>query len=376
MLAYLDDLIVLSTSFMSHLTDLREVFRQMRVYNLTVNKKKCNFFVARIKYLGHYITPEGLHVVPEKVAAIMQLPSPANLKHLVTFLQTCSWYRRFIENFSLVAEPLTRLTKKKVVWRWEKKQTEAYEILKQKLTSAPVLHQTLYNKDRCKQLCNRCRFGPGEIREEQLKDEYIRKIVTVLEDVNNHEDAAYWSNKGYIMNNGLLYRYNPNADSDEAQLIAPEHTSDDALHDLRAIVSSENFIAEITPKLLQLAEVLERAKEVQEMKEEARKIWVDKTRRQGTKYSPGDLVLVQVHAISRATQGVSAKFAPRRDGPYVITKQHGPSSYQLALPETPQTIIGLYHSSALVPCQGNVADLPKPTQPIRKRGRPRKNPRL
>lgn len=69
------------------------------------------------------------------------MPRPQNLKHLRTFLQTCSWYRKFIPNFSKVAEPLSRLTQKNTIWRWTGKEQSAFDSLKELLTTAPVLQQ-------------------------------------------------------------------------------------------------------------------------------------------------------------------------------------------------------------------------------------------
>lgn len=731
MLAYLDDLVIFSTSFEHHLSDLKDVFQRMREYNLTVNGKKCRFCCSSIKYLGHFITPEGLKVDPDKTAAISNLPTPTNLRHLVSFLQTCSWYRRFIENFSAIAEPLTKLSKKNVQWEWTEKQDTAYKELKHRLTSTPVLrqadtskpyiiktdasnyalgavlvqgegqeehpveyasrllkpaeknyttterealavvwaiskfrgyieglpitvitdHQALkwlmnlkspsgrlarwalqlqvhditikyapgrtnvvadaLSRPPCTENmvkdCGICSFtvdipvrSPAEIRKEQLSDQSIQRIINALEEATKTEDAVYWSNKGYIMNNGLLYRYSHDSDFDDAQIVVPEHewanilaayhddpraghygvdktykritkryfwkgmrkyiesyirnclpcqrykpnnmkpagllqttainkrfeivsfdlfgplppsidektwifivedvatrwvelfalevataencgkillneiflrygiprrlisdngpqfvsavmqqitcclnikqgytpvyhpeanpverrnrdlktqlailveenhrnwpeqlpsirfamnsavcastehspafltfgrelrTADDATHDLREIVQSENFVPEITPKLLQIADTLKRVKEAQEGKEETRKQYVDQYRRSSPVYAPGDLVLTTLHPISKAAQGVSAKFMPRRDGPYIIVQQHGPTSYQIALPATPDTVIGTYHSSMLVPYHGKTASVPDPVKPLRKRGRPKK----
>ncbi|CAG9137900.1 unnamed protein product [Plutella xylostella] len=66
MLAYLDDLIVFSATFEAHLTDLQDVFNRMKDFNLTANERKCRFCCSSVKYLGHYITPHGLAVDPEK----------------------------------------------------------------------------------------------------------------------------------------------------------------------------------------------------------------------------------------------------------------------------------------------------------------------
>lgn len=149
-------------------------------------------------------------------------------------------------------------------------------------------------------------------------------------------------------------------------------TPDDTTHDFRKILQSENFIPEITPKLMQIANTLQRAQEVHEQTEERRKKYVDQHRRENPGYKPGDPVLATLHSLSNATKGVSSKFSPRRDGPYIIKKQHGPSSYELADPKKPDVVVGVYHSSALAPYIGNCPDLPAPVQPIRKRGRPRK----
>ncbi|CAG9568732.1 unnamed protein product [Danaus chrysippus] len=660
----------------------------------------------------------------------MNVPRPRNLKHLMSFIQMCSWYRRFIPDFAKVAEPLTRLTKKDAEWSWNKEQTFAFETLRTLLTTTPVLAQAdetkpyiiktdasnfaigavlvqgegenehpveyasrLLNKSernystterealavvwavnkfrgyiegtKITVLCDHqalkwlmtlktptgrlarwalqlqpyditIKYIPGktnvvadalsrpsceadtekdcgvctviidmprkskqEIRETQHTDDDIVKIVKDLEG-NNEEKAQYWSKKGYMMNDGLLYRYYTDTNRDESQLVVPkqeqlnviatyhdaetaghygaektierisrryfwkgmrghieaytrnclecqrykpsnqkttglvqttatnqrfetvafdlfgplpetrenhrwifivedvmtrwvelfalkyatadecakillneiilrygaprrfisdngsqfvsnvmqqltfclrirhgftpvyhpetnpverrnrdlktqlailvkdDHTSwsdklpsiryamntakscstgftpayltfgrelrtiDDVEHDLRDIVQNENFIMEITPKLLLIADTLKRAKEIQEMKEEKRKEYVDKTRKACPNYREGDLVLVDTHTLSKSSQGYSSKLAPRRDGPYVINRRHGPSSFQVTNPQTKE-IAGIYHASALrrYKASGD-ATLPAPSQPIRKRGRPRK----
>lgn len=145
-------------------------------------------------------------------------------------------------------------------------------------------------------------------------------------------------------------------------------TPDDVEHDLRQIVQSDNFIADITPKLLLMANTLKRAKEVQEMKEEKRKEYVDKMRKPRPSYAVGDPVLVDTHALSKSSQGFSAKLAPRRDGPYIIKRRHGPSSYEIVNTDTNE-VAGIYQASALRRFQADAGvPLPKPSAPKRKRG--------
>ncbi|XP_073962916.1 uncharacterized protein [Choristoneura fumiferana] len=146
LLVYLDDLIVMSSTFNDHLKDLQDVFNKLNGFNLTANRDKCNFCCQKVKYLGHFITPEGLQPDPEKVSAILDTPRPRNLKHLLSFIQMCSWYRRFIPNFAKVAEPLTRLTKKNANWEWEEDQISAFAKLRELLVSSPVLAQADHTK--------------------------------------------------------------------------------------------------------------------------------------------------------------------------------------------------------------------------------------
>ncbi|KAJ2941462.1 hypothetical protein O0L34_g3683 [Tuta absoluta] len=729
-LAYLDDIIIFSETFDKHLTDLRDVLQKMREFNLTVNEQKCRFCRSSIKYLGHIITPEGLQTDPEKAKAIADLSPPKTLKHLISFLQMSSWYRRFIGNFSGISEPLTRLTKKNAQWSWGTMQEQAYNELKKRLVSAPILkqanekepyilktdassyalgavlvqgegpeehpveyasrlltaaernystterealavvwaltkfrgyieglpvtvvtdHQALkwlmslksptgrlarwalllqgydltikYQPGRLNAVadalsrsscdddtteCGICEVvveiptrSTKEIREEQLKDKSIRRIVDSLEEKASREDATYWSNKGYFMNNGMLYRNHPDAEVDDGQLIVPEHewanvlsvyhddplaghygaektykkiakryfwsgmrkyiesyvkncincqrykpsnqkpagllqttamnqrfesvafdlfgplpqtndgktwilivediasrwvelfaldvasaencattlinevflrygvsrrvTSDNGTQfvsavmqqvtfclnikhnftplyhpeanpvecknrdlkaqlailvqrsshrdwsealpairfamnttscsstnytpayltfgrelraprdnevDFRQVLVSENLIPEITPKLKNLADNLLKARELNEQKEERRKEMVDESRRGQPEYKPGDMVLVALHPLSKASQGITAKFAPRRDGPYKIRRQHGPTSFEVVSPTNPEQPIGVYHASALTPFRSeegrSSTAVPEPVQPLRKR---------
>lgn len=731
LMAYLDDLIVMSATFEDHLKDLQEVFTKLKKYNLIANREKCKFCCQKVKYLGHYITADGLQPDPDKISAIMDMPPPRNIKHLLSFIQMCSWYRRFIPGFAKVAEPLTRLTKKNATWQWEKEQVDAYAKLRELLVTPPVLtqadhtkpytvktdasnyalgavlvqgegenehpveyasrlltksernystterealavvwavgkfrgyieggkitiltdHQALrwlmslksptgrlarwalllqpydisikyisgrinivadaLSRPSCEPAteedCGFCTVvvdipakSKETIRKEQLKDEDIERIVQSLEGTDE-EKARYWSGKGYFMSNDLLYRCPPDTDVQNSQVLIPkqeqariiniyhndaiaghygadktferiakryywkgmrkqieshvrnclqcqrykasnqkpagllqttaqnqrfeviafdlfgplprthenhnwifiiedvatrwvelfalkrataeecakvlleevilrfgtprrfisdngtqfvssvmqqlayclnirhgftpvyhpetnpverrnrdlktqlailiegDHTTwverlpsirfamntskscstgytpayltfgrelrtpDDVEQDFRQIVQNDNFVKELTPRLLLMADTLIRAREMQEEKEEKRKEYVDRKRQVCPDYQPGDLVLATTHVLSKSSQGFSSKLAPRRDGPYVVVRRHGPSSFEIARTDT-KSSVGIYHASALVRYRSNDTRtaVPEPTIPIRKRGRPKK----
>ncbi|XP_073831437.1 uncharacterized protein [Musca autumnalis] len=137
--AYLDDIIVIGRTLEEHLANLREVFRRLREVNLRINPEKCEFFKKETKYLGHVVSAQGIHTDPDKVAAIRELPAPTTLKELRRFLGVVSWYRRFVPEFATIAYPLTSMLKKGKHWRWTEDQQTVFEILKIRLTEAPVL---------------------------------------------------------------------------------------------------------------------------------------------------------------------------------------------------------------------------------------------
>ncbi|GFU16318.1 retrovirus-related Pol polyprotein from transposon 17.6 [Trichonephila clavipes] len=141
-LPYLDDIIVLSETFEKHMFDLKTIFERLLHFKLKANREKCHFASSRVKYLGFWITQKGIEVDPEKVASILDIPPPKNVKELQSFLQTCSWFRRYIQDFAKISRPLSYLTKKKVKWQWGFDQQNAFQTLKNSLTTPPVLKQT------------------------------------------------------------------------------------------------------------------------------------------------------------------------------------------------------------------------------------------
>ena len=137
--AYLDDILIFSDSFEAHLGHLDDVLRRLRKASLSLNRKKCHFVQSEISYLGHIISKDGIAPDPEKVRAIQTMEPPTTVKGIRSFLGTVGYYRNFQPTFSAIARPLTRLTKKNVHFSWSEEAQEAFEVLKQKLTEAPIL---------------------------------------------------------------------------------------------------------------------------------------------------------------------------------------------------------------------------------------------
>ncbi|XP_054015866.1 uncharacterized protein LOC128896522 [Hylaeus anthracinus] len=149
-------------------------------------------------------------------------------------------------------------------------------------------------------------------------------------------------------------------------------TPDDTNRDLRAIIQAENFLPEITPILLTLADTMQMAQENQEGAQDQRKAYADKHRRPNPGYQKGDLVWANTHPVSRREQRFTSKLAPKRDGPYVIKRQVGSNSYKIQSRDPEPVSLGVYHASALTTYVGGPSEAPVPVATIRRRGRPRK----
>lgn len=147
--AYLDDIIIVSNDFDSHVSILLRVLEKLKQANLTINLEKCQFFRSQLKYLGYVVDSCGLRTDPEKVQAILSYPTPSCRKDVKRFLGTATWYRRFVPNFSTIAGPLNKLTSNRKggpPFVWSPEAETAFQRLKECLVSAPVLTCPDYNK--------------------------------------------------------------------------------------------------------------------------------------------------------------------------------------------------------------------------------------
>ena len=145
-LVYLDDVIIFSSTFEEHLVRLRQVFDRFRDANLTLKPKKSFFGQKRIKFLGHYVSSEGIEPMPEKCKAVQEFPTPKKVKEVRSFLGLAGYYRRFIKDFSKIASPMIDLTKKDQEFRWTEECEQAFNDLKQRLISPPILAYPNYSE--------------------------------------------------------------------------------------------------------------------------------------------------------------------------------------------------------------------------------------
>jgi len=137
--AYLDDVLIFSTTLKEHVQHVRKVLDRLRQKDLPVKLSKCEFHKHRIRFLGHIISDKGIEVDPERIKSIQEWPQPTNVTEIQAFVGLVNYDRKFIEGFSRVAAPLTNLTKKETEFLFGPKCKEAFEKLKEAITSAPIL---------------------------------------------------------------------------------------------------------------------------------------------------------------------------------------------------------------------------------------------
>ncbi|GJR82011.1 putative reverse transcriptase domain-containing protein [Tanacetum coccineum] len=138
-IVFIDDILIYSKNKKEHEEHLKIILELLKKEELYAKFSKCEFWIPKVQFLGHVIDSEGIHVDPAKIESIKDWTSPKSPTEIRQFLGLAGYYRRFIEGFSKIAKPMTKLTQKKVKFEWGDKQEAAFQLLKQKLCSAPIL---------------------------------------------------------------------------------------------------------------------------------------------------------------------------------------------------------------------------------------------
>ncbi|GJS04707.1 reverse transcriptase domain-containing protein [Tanacetum coccineum] len=136
---FMDDFSVFGDSFDSCLSNLEKMLKQCEDTNLVLNWEKCHFMCREGIVLGHKISKSGIEVDRAKVDVIAKLPHPTTVKGVRSFLGHAGFYRRFIQDFSKIARPMTHLLEKETPFVFSKDCIDAFQTLKKKLTEAPIL---------------------------------------------------------------------------------------------------------------------------------------------------------------------------------------------------------------------------------------------
>ena len=147
--AYLDDIVIHSTEWENHLSQVQKVLEALREAGLTANPSKCKLAYSETKYLGYTIGRGLVKPQEAKLRAIQDWPRPVTKRQVKSFIGLANYYRRFVPNFSDLVAPLTDLTAKKLprMMKWSREAEEAFMGIKKALCAHPVLTVPDLNKE-------------------------------------------------------------------------------------------------------------------------------------------------------------------------------------------------------------------------------------
>ncbi|CAH2097419.1 unnamed protein product [Euphydryas editha] len=142
---YLDDIVIYANSIRDHEIKLESIFKKLQHHNLKLQPGK--FMRHEVAYLGHVISNKGVLPDPEKTKVITNFPVPKNSKEIKSFLGLIGYYRKFIENFSKLTKPLTKLLKKNTPFTWTEEQQESFDTMRNILISPKILQYPDFTKE-------------------------------------------------------------------------------------------------------------------------------------------------------------------------------------------------------------------------------------
>ena len=173
---YIDDVLIFSRSLEDHLQHVEKVLNRLQSAGLKLQPVKCHFICKQVEYLGHLITPHGLQPNPSRVRAVTEFPVPTTVTQVRQFVGLTSYYRRFIERFAKMAAPLHNLTKKEVEFRWTTDCQKAFDELKMRLITAPVLAYPNFDIDFVLET-DASYQGLGAVSSQRLADQKLHPVA-------------------------------------------------------------------------------------------------------------------------------------------------------------------------------------------------------
>ncbi|GBN80685.1 Retrovirus-related Pol polyprotein from transposon 17.6 [Araneus ventricosus] len=172
---YMDDIIIPSIDELDGLKRLSRVLQTASEYGFELNLKKCNFLKSKIEFLGYIIENGKISPSLHKTVAVQNFPEPKSVKHVQSFLGLTGYFRKFIQNYALVAKPLSDLLRDNTEFYFGPEQKSAFQTLKQKLAENPILHIFKQGVD-LELHTDASKFGYGAILFQQSDDNKFHTI--------------------------------------------------------------------------------------------------------------------------------------------------------------------------------------------------------
>lgn len=172
---YIDDIIVATVTLEDHIRVLSKVFEILNENHLVLRLDKCKFVHTSVDYLGYSVTSEGIRPTKVGVQGVVEFPIPRDVRKVHSFVGLCSYFRKYIKNFSVRAKPLYDLLKKGASFQMGELELKAFHDLKDALVRAPVL--AVYNaKDNTELHCDASSIGFGAVLLQKKADRKLHPI--------------------------------------------------------------------------------------------------------------------------------------------------------------------------------------------------------
>jgi hypothetical protein len=136
---FIDDILVYSRSEEEHEEHLHLLLQKLREHSLHAKLSKCEFWLKQVAFLGHITSKGGMYVLPSKVQDVLSWNAPTSVSKIQSFLGLARYYQRFIEGFSKISKPMTKLLEKEKKVKWTLACEASFQELKKRLTTAPIL---------------------------------------------------------------------------------------------------------------------------------------------------------------------------------------------------------------------------------------------
>ncbi|XP_073279525.1 uncharacterized protein [Primulina huaijiensis] len=364
-IVFIDDILIYSKTRDLHKEHLRIVLQQLRDNQLYAKFKKCEFWLEQVAFLGHIVSKDGIAVDPAKIEAVKKWPIPLTVVEVRSFLGLAGYYRRFIADFSKIALPLTTLTRKTVKFEWTNECQQAFQVLKDKLTSAPVLALPQGVEDFVV-YTDASKKGLGAVLMQRGKANVVADALSrksglqlgsmipkpLLLDLQKSEialveeaKAEKKGNSEFGLNSDGLITFQghicvPIGDAIRRDVLTEAHTAPYSVHPGERKMLGPELVQQMVDVV---ALIRQRMKTAQ-----SRHTSYANVRRRPLEFNVGDQVFVKIAPLKGVMRfGKKGKLSPRYIGPFEILDRIGERAYRLALPMDLDRVHNVFHVSML-----------------------------
>jgi len=183
---FIDDVMIATETEEGHDEIVEEVLRRLEENNLFVKPEKCVWKVREVEFLGVIIGEDGVRIEKEKVQGVIEWLVPRNMKEVQKFLGLANYYQWFVKDFATIAKPLHKTTRKGKKWEWGEKQQKAFEELKRRFMTEPVLVTPDLDKE-MRVKADALDFATGGVLSMKCEDERWRPVAYISKSLNEAE---------------------------------------------------------------------------------------------------------------------------------------------------------------------------------------------